>query len=322
MQLVHLYACTCMHVHVCMYVCMECITCVCNVLHASMSILVVANVFYFLPISCITTCMAHAVNTIVDLYSQEEFAWLKDIVMLWHDNLSLWWAKSAQEWLAENYKCPIEGWPDRTWADRQVHFVGEYNRKVVEDIGAGYYDGKLPGDEPAFMCLDNRLIHDIKEAAHNNTMLTMWMKDKDEDGNLNPEKYSFGTPERVQSALQRTIDSGVPTPKRIRHDFHGVFDDAIPACLNSEGTYIDDTVGGRHGHRAARASAFIRDRDIGPNQDALQKFFDFAGKVRAGEGVESMKLEGGGVVVEDAAPELTLGGPPDADEEQAGAGAI
>lgn len=262
--------------------------------------------------------MAHAVNTTVAHFSQEKFAWLKDIAMLWHDNLSLWWAKSAQEWLAANFPCPIEGWADRTWADRQVHFVGEYNRQVTEDIKAKYYDGKLPGDEPAFMCLDNRLIHDIKEAAHNNTMLTMWMEDKDDDGNLNPEKFSFGTPDRVQSALQRTINSGVPTAKRIHQDFHAVFDRAIPACIDSRGTYIDDTVGGRRGHRAARASRFIRDRDIRPNQDTVQKFMTYMGRVKAGEGVENLKLEGGGVVVEENAPlELTVGGPPDADQEEA-----
>ena len=271
---------------------------------------------FYIYISCITTCMAHAVNTTIALFSQEEFAWLKDVAMLWHDNLSLWWSKSAQEWLAKNFPCPIEGWEDRTWADRQVHFVGEYNRQVVEVIQAKYYNGKLTGDEPAFMSLDNRLIHDIKEAAHNNTMLTMWMQDKLDDGTFNPEKYSFGTPARVQSALQRTIDSGVPKPKRIRHDLFAVLDDAIPACLEAKGTYIDDAVGGRRGHRAARASAFIKDRDIGPNQDTVQKFFAQTSSLRAGGGVAGLKMEGDGTVVEEnGGLELVVGGPPDADQE-------
>ena len=270
--------------------------------------------------------MAHAVNTTIALYSKPEFAWLLDIVMLSHDNLSLWWATSAQKWLADNFPCPVPGWEDRTWADRQIHFVGEYNRQVKEDIKAAYYDGKLPGDEPAFMCLDNRLIHDIKEAASNNTMLTLWMPNKIKvtqgDGAEveveNHEKYSFGTPARVQRALQRTIDSGVPTARRIRHDFYAVFDVAIPAMLAANGTYIDDTDGGRHGHRAARKTAFIKDRDIGPNQDSVQKFAAFVDRLKAGQGVGTMKLEGGAMVVEAAAHEIMVAGLADADEEEEG----
>ena len=182
------------------------------------------------------------------------------------------------------------------------------------------------------MCLDNRLIHDIKEAASNNSMLTLWMPNKikvtQEDGTEievdNPEKYSFGTPRKVQSALQRTIASGVPTAKRIRHDFYAVFDVAIPAVLAANGTYIDDdTGGGRHGHRAARKTAFIKDRDIGPNQDSVQKFAAFVDRLKAGQGVGNMKLEGGAAaVVEEEGHELMVAFPADADggvEEEAGA---
>jgi hypothetical protein len=55
------------------------------------------------------------------------------------------------------------------------------------------------------------------------------------------DKYSFATPHQVFSALQRTIQSGCPSEKRIEEDMFCIFNETLDQIIVAEGIYIEDT---------------------------------------------------------------------------------
>jgi hypothetical protein len=78
--------------------------------------------------------------------------------------------------------------------DRQIKICGENNNLVHKR-----YRNCLPADGPEFMPLDNHLFGDLQEGASKNVALTSFLHKNDD------QKYSFATPKKVYSALQRTI---------------------------------------------------------------------------------------------------------------------
>jgi hypothetical protein len=99
----------------------------------------------------------------------------KDTWMISHDALSILWDKTTQEWLRK-LACPIEGWLDRTWADRFIKIRGQYNLK-----DAKHYENTLPGDSPELMPLDCHLFADVKEGVARSVGFSFFLPNDDPD---------------------------------------------------------------------------------------------------------------------------------------------
>jgi hypothetical protein len=205
--------------------------------------------------------------------------------MMYHNHLNIWWEKESQEFL-KSLKCPIEGAPNRTWYDRQIKICGENNGKVIKR-----YQNCLPGDSPELMPLDNHLFADLQEGAGKNVALTYHLKEGDPNFE---QKYSFATPRKVYTSLQRTIKAGCPSSSRIAEDINRIFTDTLGRIIDAEGTYIEDESGKsvRHGVRAEAAAA--KKRETLPVDAAMMNLFTGM--------VEKMK-EGGGVTFDIAMKE-------------------
>ena len=155
----------------------------------------------------ISDFVLHLIRTSTDAFSQTK---RRDTFMIWHDRLSILWDRQTQDWL-KKLKCPIEGWAERTWADRFIRLRGQYSACVSR-----YYKDSLPGDSPELMPLDCHLFADIKEGVAHNVAFSYVLPDNDND------KYSLATPTKAFEAIQRTIKQGCPSPIQIKEDINGV----------------------------------------------------------------------------------------------------
>lgn len=151
----------------------------------------------------------------------------EDTFMLWHDRLSILWDTTTQAWL-KSLKCPIEGWDDRTWADRFLRIRGQYNDGLTP-----YYKNSLPGDSPELMPLDSHLFSDIKEGVARNVAFSFFLPDNDR------VKYTLRSPKHVYKSIERTIKNGCPSPERILQDIHKI-PETLKKIEEANGTYIDD----------------------------------------------------------------------------------
>ena len=217
----------------------------------------------------------------------------QDTFMLWHDRLVILWDKATQKWL-RRFKCPIEGWQDRTWADRFIRLRGKYNEGVDS-----YYQDSLPGDSPELMPLDSHLFSDIKEGVGRNVAFSFFLPADD------PDKYSLSTPHRVYSAIERTIKNGCPSNERIAQDIMRI-PDTLRRIDAVHGTYIDDNTSSatkrlaRHGVRG--------DKEHGENNIRLSmntidpivqaKFDTMLENMMHGKGVPFAQLKGNSELVE------------------------
>jgi len=185
-----------------------------------------------------------------------------DTWMIWHDALSILWEKNTQAWL-KTLKCPIEGWPERTWADRFIKLRGKYNDMVVKR-----YKDCLPGDSPELMPLDCHLFADIKEGTARNVALTFFLNDED------PRKYSMRGPNHVYRSINRTIKAGCPDPTRIVEDCEGIIKN-IDRIIAADGCYISDKNinAARNGFRKTQAYIEKRAKKLERKKNPL-KFVD------------------------------------------------
>ena len=208
--------------------------------------------------------------------------------MIWHDALSILWEKETQTWL-RTLKCPVEGWEDRTWADRFVRFRGKYNDQV-----AAYYKDSLPGDSPELMPLDCRLFSDVKEGTARNVSFSYFLPDDD------PDKYSLATPRKVYDAIHRTIASGCPSQDRIREDIETIKRETLDRIIAAKGGYIEDSARGgvrrvaqaEENERRGAAAAAARKEDKQANtvdKKVLVKFEALVDSIGAGEGLPYME---------------------------------
>ena len=208
-----------------------------------------------------------------DVYNQTK---RKDTWMIWHDALSILWDKESQKWL-RTLKCPIEGWEDRTWADRFIRLRGKYNEMVSKS-----YKNGLPGDSPELMPLDCHLFSDIKEGVARNVAFSFFLDDND------PDKYSLSTPINTFKAIQKTIASGCPLSERILEDTSRIQKSTLDRIIEAKGSYIEDSA--RHGVRDAARRASL--------EDARQKEMKFHVDPNLWNRFESMAdkmIEGGGI---------------------------
>ena len=204
----------------------------------------------------------------------------EDTWLIYHDHLKIWWEKESQEYL-KTLPCPIEGNPSRTWWDRQIKICGDENNAKVSKR----YRNCLPGDSPELMPLDCHLFADLKEGAGKNVALTFHINDNDENAAI---KYSFATPRKVYSALQRTIKAGCPSSHRIFEDINRVFSRTLQRIIDANGTYIEDDSKKmvRHGVRAEAASIQKKKRESLPvDNAALEAFNGMVQRMKVGGGV-------------------------------------
>lgn len=234
--------------------------------------------------------------------------------MIYHDHLNIWWDKATQAYL-KTLKCPIEGWEDRTWYDRQLRIMGETNNsKVVKR-----YQNKVVGDTPEGQVLDCHLFAQIKEVAGMNVVMTCHLNDKDD------AKYSFATPEDTFLALENTIKDG-EWDEVTEKDWLRIWDvdrDDMTwkRIIEADGTYIEDSGKRiRSGVRrqlecAARADAREKVK-LKASKKAEAKFLEMHKKLAQGGGfgeaqwmknlthvvadLEQVEVEGEGGGIDDA----------------------
>ena len=113
--------------------------------------------------------------------------------IIYHDALSSWWSKGAQQYLK-----------DKGFEFRQVKSLASTN-----DLNR--YKGKLVGDSPEMMPLDNNLFSDFAKALVNNVCATRHLP------STSPEKFSIASPNPTFEAMERTWQY-FPTPERIAED--------------------------------------------------------------------------------------------------------
>jgi hypothetical protein len=168
----------------------------------------------------------------------------EDSWMLYHDHLKIFWETTTIEWL-KNWKCPIQGNPNRSWYDRIIKLSGSYNDKV-----AAAYKHTLPGDSPEVMSLDNHLFADLEECNTRNIAFSFHLPEGD------PMKYSSSTPHRLWNSLTRTLYScKVPTAERIIEDMHRIPQQTLQRIIDAKGCYIEDKTGKKSRKKGVRSSA-------------------------------------------------------------------
>ena len=191
----------------------------------------------------------------------------KDTYMIWHDRLSILWDKETQDWLS-SLKCGINGWPERTWADRFIRLRGKYNDSV-----STYYKKSLPGDSPELMPLDSHLFSDIKEGVSRNVAFSFFLPEDD------TTKYSLATPKKAFLAIERTIAAGCPSAERIREDIENI-PRTLERIIASKGAYIEDS-----DRKGVRKEAETESKKNTIDAEVMRKFYANVEAMQAGNGV-------------------------------------
>jgi hypothetical protein len=207
----------------------------------------------------------------------------EDTWMWHHDNLTLYWSKDAQDYL-KKMPCPIEGWPDRTWADRQLHLRGQWSDAVKTKATNGSQRNQaeqLSGNGPEIMSLDCHLFSYVKEATGRNVIATFFLKDG-EDG-----KYSMSNVHKTFEAIENTIRSGSISEKLIQNDFENIFLDrsdgtksTLARIVEANGCYIPDSANrDRHGRRQTAIAGEKKERQIKIVEQAKTELVDYLERV-------------------------------------------
>ena len=163
--------------------------------------------------------MAHVIREGNRLFKDTDF---EDSWVVYHDALSQWWSKGAQDYMRE-----------RGFGDRQIRGLGHTN------VGTRY-EGTLPGDTPEYMPLDSNLFSDLEVMVRWNVAATY------EFARGDPDKFDLTTPTSAWSAVARTWQYA-PTSARIVEDIGRVFL-AIEEVVAHEGEAVDFNAL-RHGRR-------------------------------------------------------------------------
>jgi hypothetical protein len=230
---------------------------------------------------CVTDLMDHIIYIGNKIWGNTN---RKDTWMWHHDNLTLYWSKAAQDYL-KKMPSPIEGWPDRTWADRQLRLGGRWaeemkakaNGKKKQIIQAT----QLPGNGPEIMSLDCHLFAHLKEAAGRNVIATFFL-DEGAAG-----KYSMSNVDETFEAIERTIQAGSVAPQLIEENFMRIFVDrpdgtksTLQRIVDADGCYISDSANrDRHGRRLALFVAEKKERQINVSEEANAQLMAYLRRV-------------------------------------------
>ena len=119
---------------------------------------------------------------------------------LFHDALSAWWEKEAQEYLEE-----------RGFRNRQLRAWGETNAEFRR------YHWCLVGNRPEMMPLDCHLFFDLADNTDKNIALTSSLDLGPTDDPCKYGRYGAGTPTHLSHSLRLTW-ADYPSPERIVED--------------------------------------------------------------------------------------------------------
>ena len=198
-------------------------------------------------VCCVTKLMDHAIDQGNRAFAGTPFA---QTWVLYHDALSSWWSKAAQEYMVS-----------KGFGSRQIRGLGHTNADTR-------YEGTLPGDTPEYMPLDSNLFSDLEAAVRWNVAGTRHLPRDD------PDRFDLTTPKSVWSAVSRTW-MYAPTPERIVQDIHRVFQ-AIDMVVEARGIAVDFEEL-RHGRRLAEHQHTARQLRRSKKISKKPKFGDVEG---------------------------------------------
>ena len=171
-------------------------------------------------IVCITQLMDHAVVETQKLYADTEHA---ETFLIYHDGLSLWWSKEAQDYLEFR-------WGMR---DRQVRCMGDTDK-------GNRYAGKVVGDSPELCAgLDAFGFADHKRAVRLNAM-------PDTQRAPDQRQFGLGTPNQLWNSLVLAWEHA-PSSERIIEDIERL-PRVLEKIIDAKGCVVPDE-NFRHGRR-------------------------------------------------------------------------
>ena len=197
----------------------------------------------------VTDLMDHAIEEGNRLFANTPF---KDTWVMYHDALSQWWSKEAQEHFRVNHA---------GFHNRQIRGLGFTNEETR-------YEGSLPGDTPEYMPLDSNLFSDLETAVRWNVAATRRLP------RHHPDKFDLTTPASAWSAVSKTWEYA-PTPERIVEDIERVFL-AIDQVVDAGGIAVDFAEL-RHGRRLRQHQLSSRSARRSAKLKSKRKFGDVKG---------------------------------------------
>ena len=197
----------------------------------------------------ITDIMDHIIDEGNRLYADTIY---KDNWIIWHDMLSQWWTPEAQAHMAS-----------RGMQHRQVKALGKTNALSKR------YKGKLIGDSPELMPLDNNLFADLMNACKWNQAATRYL------GNDDPRKFKRGTPEEAWSTMIRSWEYGIKS-RRIVEDIQKLTY-SISEIIKKEGAVVhfEGQRKGRRGQQQVHKEIGTRSQREGRSKAAIKRFLDW-----------------------------------------------
>ena len=203
-------------------------------------------------LTCVTDEMDHIVAESKRVFADTPYA---DSFVLFHDALTQWWEKEAQEYLRDELGIGT---------DRQLHIYAADEETGADERVAKRYVGKLVGDRPELCPLDSNLFSYYEYAMKQNVAHTDILPHD------HPEKFLLGTPTHVQKTMLRTWgvccqaardlgltltgDEGCPTSAQIVRDIMR-FPTALDAIIAAQGTKLE-TENTRSGKRRTRTQPY------------------------------------------------------------------
>lgn len=179
-------------------------------------------------ITCVTDEMDHIVAESKRAFADTPYA---DSFVLFHDALTQWWEKEAQDYLRDELGIGL---------DRQLHIYDADEESGADERVAKRYVGKLVGDRPELCPLDSNLFAYYETAMRQNVAHTHILPHTHE------EKFLLGTPAEVQRTMLRTWDfdgsrtggKGTPTSADIVRDILR-FPLALAAIIEAKGAKVE-----------------------------------------------------------------------------------
>ena len=176
---------------------------------------------------CVTEVMDHVVRVSKAAYAGTP---AYDRFLIYHDGLSQWYEKEAQEYLHRVHN----------FRDRQLRCYGDTNKDN------SYYRDKVVGDSPEITRgLDTHGFADLKLFVNRMVALSSMYPQEDH------RRFNMGTPLEVERSLRRAWEM-VPTSARIIEDIEA-FPRVLRTILAARGCVVRDEFlrTGRRYHRAS-----------------------------------------------------------------------
>ncbi len=196
---------------------------------------------------CVTDFVDHVIRESTAIYAGTEHA---DSFFIFHDALSQWWEKEAQEYVVQ-----------RGFGERQLKCMGNTNIN-------NRYRGKLTGDSPE-MCraLDSHGFADLTNSIKFHCGLSSLYPVGD------PRRFHMGTPKQVYDTMKRCWEVE-PTSERIVEDIMNL-PSVLQKIITARGCVVPDLVlrTGRRGaeYVSLRAGMRCKHKPVNRQRKATMK---------------------------------------------------